>query len=182
MVLSTTLYLDFGAGIGFTSGNQNTLSSTVAAVRNIDGAGIHGDGTGPDLQGLGPSGGMLSTSTLDFRPLSYDFDGDSNIDGDDLTALADAVVPIVERALEPFDIDVVVAAPPVPELRHHRARRAAEQMLIKRPSRHRSPAVSGNASLHSATLPRLTIIRPVELAAAPRRCTATPSLPKHWQG
>ena len=112
LVLTTTLYLDFGAGIGFTSGNQNTLSSTVGAVRNIDGTGIHGDGTGPDLQGQGPigSGGMLSTSSLDFRPLSYDFDGDSNIDGDDLTALADAVVPIVERALQPFDIDVAVVA------------------------------------------------------------------------
>lgn len=100
-LLTTTFYLDFGGGIGM----GNTLSTTVGDFRNIFGTGISNLGTGSNLSGRS---GMTDASSLDFTPLNYDFDGNSLINDDDITALANAVVPIVERALEPFDIDVVV--------------------------------------------------------------------------
>jgi hypothetical protein len=99
-MLTTTLFLDFGAGIGM----GNFLNTTVADFRNIDGPGLNGFGTGSDLTSrLGSSG------SLDFTPLAYDFNGDSLINNGDISALADAVVPLVQRALEPFDILVQVA-------------------------------------------------------------------------
>lgn len=103
-VLTTTLFLDFGLGIGM----GNVLSSTVADVRDIDGVGLNGFGTGPDLHtAVYP---MSESSSLDFRPLNYDFNGDATIDNSDLIALAAAVMPLVERLVEPFDIDVVMAS------------------------------------------------------------------------
>lgn len=106
-LLATTLFLDFGGGIGM----GNTLTTTVGDFRNIDGVGLHGKGTGSDLIGTGPVGNqMQATDSLDLRPLAYDFNGDTLINNGDITALADAVVPIVQRALEPFDIIVQVAS------------------------------------------------------------------------
>lgn len=99
-VPTTTLFLDFGRGLGM----GNTMSTTVGAFRDIDGAGIGGDGTGSDMTGVG----MSSGDSLDFSPLSYDFDGNSVINNADIDAFAAAVAPIVQRAMEPFDIDVVV--------------------------------------------------------------------------
>ncbi|MFO0943477.1 MAG: hypothetical protein U0930_22305 [Pirellulales bacterium] len=104
-VLTTTLYLDFGQGLGM----GNTLSTNTGAFKNIFGAGdpsFGGSlGTGSDLT----SGfGLLSTDSLDMSPLSYDFEGDGDIDSQDITALSSAVVPLIQRALSPFDINVVV--------------------------------------------------------------------------
>lgn len=105
IVLTTNLFLDFGGGIGM----GNTLSTDFESFRDIFGAGdpsFGGSfGTGSNLIGRA---GITGTDDLDLRPLAYDFNGDSFINNADITALADAVVPIVERALEPFDIDVVV--------------------------------------------------------------------------
>lgn len=106
-VLTTTLFLDFGSGIGM----GNTLSTTTGAFRNIFGAGdasFGGSfGTGSDLT----SGfGLAGTDSLDFTPLSYDYNGDGFTNNADITALANAVIPIVQRALEPFDINVVIAS------------------------------------------------------------------------
>ena len=103
-VLTTTLFLDFGGGIGMTS----VLSSTAAAIRDIDGVGLYGYGTGPNLT-VNLDNPLLPSSSLDFRPLSYDFDLNGTINNADTTALANAVLPLVQRALEPFDIDVVIA-------------------------------------------------------------------------
>ncbi|MCA9080030.1 MAG: hypothetical protein KDA58_05695, partial [Planctomycetaceae bacterium] len=103
VMLSSTFYLDFGAGIGM----GNTMSTTLGDFRNIFGPGLHGDGTGSDLT----SGFSLTASnTLDFTPLQYDFDNDGATTDLDIIALSNAVVPIVQRALEPFDIEVVVAS------------------------------------------------------------------------
>ena len=85
----------------------NTLSTTVGAFRNINGVGQHGNGTGSDL-----TFGMPSGSSLDFSPLDYDFNRDNVKNNEDIEALANAVVPIVQRALEPFDIVVTVAVRP----------------------------------------------------------------------
>lgn len=105
-LLTTTLFLDFGAGIGV----GNTLSTTVNDFRDIFGVGAAGGGgsfgTGSDMT----SGGLLGGDSLDFRPLAYDFNGDSSVDNADLAALGAAVLPIVQRAMEPFDITVVIAA------------------------------------------------------------------------
>ncbi|MCC7420189.1 MAG: cadherin domain-containing protein [Planctomycetaceae bacterium] len=102
---ATTLFLDFGLGIGM----RNTFSSTAGTFRNIFGNGINGFGTGSDLTDSIANGGLGNGSaSLDFTPFEYDFDGDLDTDNDDLIALANAVVPIVQRAMEPFDIEVVV--------------------------------------------------------------------------
>ena len=104
-VLTTTLFLDFGFGVGM----GNTLSTTTTAYRNIFGVGdatFGGSyGTGSDL-----TGDLNATASLDFTPLAYDFDGDGDTDNQDITALTSAVVPLIQRALEPFDINVVVVA------------------------------------------------------------------------
>ena len=100
VLLSTTLFLDFGAGIGM----GNTFSTTVEDYAEIDGTGDNGDGTGADLT----SQGMADGDSLDMTPLAYDFNLDGVINNTDLTALANAVVPIVQRTLEPFDVNVQV--------------------------------------------------------------------------
>jgi len=100
VLLSTTLFLDFGAGIGM----GNTLSTTVNAFLNIDGAGNNGAGTGSDLTGQGMAGG----DSLDMTPIAFDFDLDGDTDDDDITALSNAVVPLIQRTLEPFDINIQV--------------------------------------------------------------------------
>ena len=101
MLLTTAFFLDFGAG--FAAGGINT---TVGSFRNIDGTGANGFGTGSDLTLVG----MNSADDLTFTRLSYDYDGNSIIDVNDTNALQNAVLPIVQRALAAFDIDVVLAA------------------------------------------------------------------------
>ena len=103
VMLTTTVFLDFGLGIGA----GNVMTGTVDEFRNIFGAGINGNGTGSNLNGRA---GLTGTSILEFSPLDYDYDGSGTFDNADIVALANDVVPIVERALEPFDIDVALAA------------------------------------------------------------------------
>jgi hypothetical protein len=105
-LLTTTLFLDFGIGIGM----GNVLGTTAAAFRDINGEGDNELGTGPDLMSDDLDNPLLPNSTLDFRPLAYDFNQDTFINNADITALTNAVLPLVQRALEPFDIDVLVAA------------------------------------------------------------------------
>ena len=104
-LLTTTLYLDFGSGIGM----GNTLSTTTTAYRDIFGVGdasFGGSyGTGSDL-----TADLNATASLDFTPLAYDFDSDGDTDDQDITALTSAVVPLIQRALEPFDINIVIAS------------------------------------------------------------------------
>ena len=95
ILMSTTLFIDFGVGVGV----GNNLDTTAAAYRDIFGA-----NTGTDLTDDGLAGG----DTLRLTPLSYDFDGNSVIDNNDLVALANAALPLAQRALEPFDIDLVI--------------------------------------------------------------------------
>lgn len=97
LLLSTTLFLDFGAGVGV----GNNLDTTPAAYRDIFGA-----NTGTDLTDSVPQAG----ATLRLTPLSYDFNLDGIADNNDLTALANAVLPLAQRALEPFDIDLMIGS------------------------------------------------------------------------
>jgi hypothetical protein len=107
LALTTTLFLDFGTGIGV----GNVLNSTAGAIRNIDGVGTYGFGTGADLtQNSNPALRLQAASSVDIRPLFYDFDLDGAINNADVAALSLAVVPLIERALEPFDINVVIAS------------------------------------------------------------------------
>ena len=63
LLLTTTLYLDFGAGIGM--GNQ--LNTTVNNFATIFGNGIGGNGTGSNLIGEGPGGNtLIGADSLDF--------------------------------------------------------------------------------------------------------------------
>ncbi|MCA9074244.1 MAG: hypothetical protein KDA93_04360 [Planctomycetaceae bacterium] len=111
VLLTSTLFLDFGGGIGM----GNTLNETVTNFRNIFGAGNPGGGgsfgTGSDMTNGTTSfpGGLNGGDSLVFSPLAIDFDGDADMDNADITALANAVVPLVRRALEAFDINIVVA-------------------------------------------------------------------------
>jgi len=95
LLLSTTLFLDFGVGVGV----GNSFDTTPAAYRDIFGA-----NTGTNLTDNGLNGG----DTLRLAPLNYDFDLNAVIDNNDITALANAVLPLAQRALEPFDIDLVL--------------------------------------------------------------------------
>ena len=103
IVLTTTLYLDFGAG--FAAGGMNT---TVGDFRDIDGANT---GTNMTNGTIANPTGMNAGDALNLARLDYDFDG-NGIAGEvaDVAALAAAIVPLVQRAIEPFDIDIVVAA------------------------------------------------------------------------
>jgi Ca2+-binding RTX toxin-like protein len=93
-LLTTTVYLDFGTA--FTGG---TLSMTAQQLRDIGGA----TNTGPDL-------GLSPTAVVDFTPLAYDYNGNGVTNAADLTALVNDVLPIVQRAYEPFDVVVQLAA------------------------------------------------------------------------
>ena len=98
-LLTTMFYLDFGAALP-----AGGISTTVEEFQDINGAGANGNGTGSDLQGWG---GLASSDQLDFNPIQYDFNGDAVIDANDALALLNAVLPIVQRELDPFDFDVV---------------------------------------------------------------------------
>jgi hypothetical protein len=79
----------------------NTLNTTVDAFQQIFGAANTGTNLTDD--------GYVGADPLTFTPLNYDFDLNGVTDNNDITALANAVLPVVQRALEPFDIDVVIA-------------------------------------------------------------------------
>src|SRR5262245_9213793 len=81
---TTTIFVDFGQGIGM----GNTFSDTVANFRSILGP----LDSGTDLTDDGYNG----TDTLTFAPLNYDFNLDSIVNNADLTALANAVVPLAQ--------------------------------------------------------------------------------------
>ena len=98
-LLTTTFFLDFGAALP-----AGGMSTTVEDFRDIDGPGIGGYGTGSDLAGYG---GLVDSDQLDFNQVQYDYNGDAVIDALDAVALQNAVLPIVQRELHPFDIDVV---------------------------------------------------------------------------
>ncbi|HEX8202201.1 MAG TPA: hypothetical protein VF590_17120, partial [Isosphaeraceae bacterium] len=100
MLLATTVYLDFG--LGFAGGEYPT---TVAALRRADG----GLDTGPDLVGEGSPTALAAGNDLKFRVLRYNYNNDEKTDNDDVAQLQNAVVPIVKRALSPFDVDVQLA-------------------------------------------------------------------------
>jgi hypothetical protein len=106
-LLTTTLFLDFGAGVGFDDfGQPRALRTSAGEILNIAGPGLNGDGTGPPISNVTeqPQG------WVDFRPLSYDWNGDNVLNQEDIDSLSIAVLERVRRSVEPFDIDVRLAA------------------------------------------------------------------------
>ena len=103
-LLTTTIFLDFGQGLGA----GGSFTTTAEEFRNVAGdGGPLGAGTGTSVVGRG---GIQADTDLTFRALRYDWDGDGTFTDADIDALAAAVTPLVEQAFLPFDIDVVVGA------------------------------------------------------------------------
>ncbi len=96
VMLSTTLFVDFGAGIGM----GNTLATTAVGFRDVFGA-----NTGTNMTDT-----VANNASLVFTPLSIDFDLDGDTDNADITAMTNAVLPSLQRSLEPYDINIVVAS------------------------------------------------------------------------
>ncbi len=95
-LMTSTVYLDFG--LGFPDGALNTSVDDVK------------DGL-PTTLAFGPDLGTLqATNGLTFQPLAYDFDHNGSIDEGDTTALQQKVMPIVQRAFAPFDVDTKLAS------------------------------------------------------------------------
>src|SRR5687767_1439601 len=87
ILLSTTVFLDFGVGVGMGA----TLNTTAAAYRDI-----FGGGTGTNLT----DDGLTAASTVVLTPLQYDFDLDGDTDNADITALRPSSVRLVPRSEE----------------------------------------------------------------------------------
>jgi hypothetical protein len=104
VVLTTTMYLDFGIGLfDPQTGIATALETDVDEMRDVLGAGYTNLGTGPTLQGMLGEG-----EAIEFKPHDYDFDNDADVDIGDIQALSDAVLESIQRIIEPYDIDVVV--------------------------------------------------------------------------
>jgi len=108
-LLTTMLYLDFGAAFPAAFGGPGNLQTTVAGLTNVNGSGPNGNGTGPDLTWTGLTVPMNNTNQLTFQPVTWDFSGDGNFTVADINQLAGAVQDKVEELLAPFDINVAIA-------------------------------------------------------------------------
>lgn len=97
-VLTSTVHLDFGLGWG------TIMETTPASLQSIAGS----LETGPDL--VPHFTGLTATTPLRIGALDYDFNGDKTFNANDLTALRTEVAAIVERTLEPFDIQVSLSS------------------------------------------------------------------------
>lgn len=98
VLLTTTFFFDFGAGLP--AGGLNT---NVDAFRDVAGA-----NTGTDLA---LDAGMTAGDPLTISRLNYDFDGNGTPgEVSDMNALGTAALPLIQRALEPFDITAVLAS------------------------------------------------------------------------
>ncbi|MEQ1906027.1 MAG: PKD domain-containing protein [Pirellulaceae bacterium] len=98
MMLTTTFYFDFGAGLPIAG-----LNTDVTAFRDIAGA-----NSGTDLA---LDAGMNAGDDLNIARLAYDFDGNGTPgEVSDVNALAAAALPLIQRALEPYDIDAVIVS------------------------------------------------------------------------
>ena len=102
-LLTTTVYLDFGDA--FPAGG---MTGTAEELRD--------DINGPNFAD-GGNPGVNDDTGLTFTPfaqvvqnMGVDYDADGNVDGDDATALRNAVISLVTRYYAPFDVNVVVAA------------------------------------------------------------------------
>jgi len=108
-LLTTTLFLDFGAAFPATFGGPGSLLGTVDDIRNIDGPGTSGFGTGPNLTDPALSVPMALDDQITLQPVQWDYSGDGTFTAVDITQLATAVGNKVADSLVPFDIDVALA-------------------------------------------------------------------------
>ena len=102
-LLTTTVFLDFGDA--FPAGGMTGTAEELADDIN-----------GPNFAD-GDNPGLVDDTVLTFTPfaqvvqnMNVDYDADGNVDGDDATALRNAVITLVTRYYAPFDVNVVVAA------------------------------------------------------------------------
>ena len=104
-LLTTLVYVDFGADLAQSNTN---FQATVDEVRNVNGKGsLLGAGTGPDMN---DALGLPSNSTVTFKPFNYDWNGNGTPgESADFNGMSTAVLELVNRALEPLDVDAVVA-------------------------------------------------------------------------
>ena len=84
----TTVFLDFGQGY-----TPAGLDISVGGFRNIDGT-----NTGSSLVGRS---GLTSTDILNFQPLNYHYDHSGFFDVTDTSLLANHVLTVANRALQP---------------------------------------------------------------------------------
>ncbi|MFP6766440.1 MAG: calcium-binding protein, partial [Planctomycetaceae bacterium] len=108
-LLTTTLFLDFGAAFPATFGGPGSIQGTVDDIRNIDGPGTSGFGTGPNLTDPALSVPMDLDDQITLQPVQWDYSGDGTFTAVDITQLATAVGNKVADSLVPFDIDVALA-------------------------------------------------------------------------
>ena len=104
------LYLDFGAGFPAPFGGPGNMQTTVAELANVDGSGVSGFGTGPDLSKSWISNPMNGSDQMTFQPVVWDFSGDGIFTVADINQLAGAVQDKVEELLAAFDINVALAS------------------------------------------------------------------------
>jgi hypothetical protein len=109
-LLRTTVYLDFGLDL---PADKATTRVAVSTPENPSLRDIFGAETGPNLVPSLRDGqpDLLANSNITLRPLAltFDFDGSGNVDRQDLVSLQNAVLHRVQRAFEPFDVDVKIA-------------------------------------------------------------------------
>jgi hypothetical protein len=112
-MLTTTLFLDFGADLISNEGIISSFSMTAGDLFGIRGLGLNGKGTGPNLVDgdISPKAnqvipGSSPLQSLHFRPLNYDYVGADGFNSQDITALSTAVLAEVSEILRPFAIDI----------------------------------------------------------------------------
>ncbi len=105
-LLTSMLYLDCGAELAT---NSTGFHATVDAVKNVDGVGMHAArGTGPDLQ---TEVGLAGAELLQFKSLHYDWNGNGVTAEDaDMEGMCSQVLELVNRSLEPYDIQAEVTS------------------------------------------------------------------------
>jgi len=108
-LLTTTLFLDFGAAFPSNFGGPGAIQATVEEIREIDGPGINGFGTGPDLTNTGLTVPLELDDQVTLQPVQWDYSGDGIFTTADINQLAAAVGDLVADQLAPFDIDVALA-------------------------------------------------------------------------
>ena len=101
IVPTTTVYLDLGLNLPAAG-----LQMTVQQLRDINGG-----NTGPDLNDSTlANGGYADDQVMTFTRFNFDYDGNGTPDAADTAILANDILRIVQRAYEPFNVEVRLAS------------------------------------------------------------------------
>lgn len=103
-LLTTMLYLNCGAEMAQVG---TAFHATVDEVKTVDGAGLNQLGTGPDMT---TEVGLPGNTLLKFRNLDYDWNANGTPgEEDDMNGMCTAVLELVNRSLDAYDIVAVEA-------------------------------------------------------------------------